>query len=729
MKKSALLPGLLGLILMHQTSFLAITSGQSSDKQFNKTTLLSDKEVAALSAEISGAIAKDTVTELARHHRVQASSGFSQAADYIASKAKEYGLEQVQIERFPADGQKTYYTLKSTPGWEAERAELWETEPRKTKVADMGEMRVALADYSRTADVNGSLVDVGAGTSPKDYDGKEIKGRIVLAGGGVAAVHKMACDERGAAGVLSYQQNQVTGWSGDYVDNVRWGHLSPYNPDNKFAFMISLRSAREYQARLAGGEQIMLHAIVKAEMKPSNYEVVNAIIPGSDLAGEEIVFSCHLCHQKPGANDNASGAAAILEAARTLTSLIRRGELQRPRRTIRFIWPPEINGTLAYFAEHPEIVKRMKAVVHCDMVGGNYAITKSVLHVTHTPASLPSCVNAVADTFAEYAIAGALKAAAGGGFEDALISPEGSKDSFVADITPFQMGSDHDVYQEGSFRVPAIYLRDWPDVFIHTNNDTPANIDSTKLKRSVFIAAASGYFLARAGSREAARLAEGVFGRALARVPKEKERARAIEAAGTQEAAEEARSIISHSVETEAEAISSVLEFAPGDKNLQTVVEGLVDQLSGAWLLMTGKITEQRKGNRIMFTLEQKEPSKEPKARNPKDASRPRSIGADFKRVPGRKVIGPMNVYYYDYVAERANGDLRAVERIGSMPDGEILLYEILNLVDGKRSVQAIRDYIAAAYGPIGIEDVADYLKLLERIGVVRMAGLNASSQ
>jgi aminopeptidase YwaD len=723
MKKSALVPGLLGLILMHQTSFLAITAGQSRDKQFNKTTLLSDKEVAALSAEISGVIAKDTVTELARHHRVQASSGFSQAADYIASKAKEYGLEQVQIERFPADGQKTYYTLKSTPGWEAERAELWETEPRKTKVADMGEMRVALADYSRTADVTASLVDVGAGTSPKDYDGKEIKGRIVLAGGGVAAVHKMACDERGAAGVLSYQQNQVTGWSGDYVDNVRWGHLSPYNADNKFAFMISLRSAREYQARLARGEQIMLHAVVKAEMKPSNYEVVTAIIPGSDLAGEEIVFSCHLCHQKPGANDNASGAAAILEAARTLTSLIRRGELQRPRRTIRFIWPPEINGTVAYFAEHPEIVKRMKAVIHCDMVGGNYAITKSVLHVTHTPASLPSCVNAVADVFAEYAIAGALKAAAGAGFEDALVSPEGSKDSFVADITPFQMGSDHDVYQEGSFRVPAIYLRDWPDVFIHTNNDTPANIDSTKLKRSVFIAAASGYFLARAGSREAARLAEEVFGRALARVPREKERARAIEGAGTQDATEEARSIISHSVEIEAEAISSVLEFAPGDKNLQTVVEGLVDQLSGAWLLMTGKITEQRKGNRIMFTLEQKEPSKEPKARNPKDASRPRSIGADFKRVPVRKVIGPMNVYYYDYVAERANGDLRAVERIGSMPDGEILLYEILNLVDGTRSVQAIRDYIAASYGPIGIEDVADYLKLLERIGVVRMAG------
>jgi hypothetical protein len=82
-----------------------------------------------------------------------------------------------------------------------------------------------------------------------------------------------------------------------------------------------------------------------------------------------------------------------------------------------------------------------------------------------------------------------------------------------------------------------------------------------------------------------------------------------------------------------------------------------------------------------------------------------------------------MNVYYYDYVAEHANGDLRAVERIASMPEGEILLYEILNLVDGKRSVQAIRDYIAAAYGPIGVEEVGDYLKLLEKIGVVRMEG------
>jgi hypothetical protein len=708
-------------ILLTQSVSLAV-KGQSRLPQFSKTTLLSDKDVSALAAEISGLIAKDTVTELARYHRLQASSGYSRAAAYIAARAKEYGLEQVQIERFPADGEKTYYTLKSAPGWEAERGELWETEPHKTKIADWDEMRVALADYSQSAEATTTLVDVGMGTSAKDYEGKDVKGQIVLAGGGVAAVHKMACDERGAAGILSFQSNQTTGWSGDYADNIRWGHLSPYNPNNKFAFMISLRKAREYQARLARGEQITLHAIVKAEMKPSNYEVVSAVIPGTDAANEEIVYSCHLCHQKPGANDNASGAAAILEVARTLSSLIRRGEIEAPRRTIRFIWPPEISGTVAYFAQHPEIVRRMKAVVHCDMVGGSFAITKSVLHVTHTPASLPSCVDTVGDIFGEYVIAGSAKAASGAGFEDALISPEGSKDPLVADTTPFEMGSDHEVYEEGSFRIPAIYLRDWPDVFIHTNHDSPANIDPTKMKRSTFIAAAAGYFLAHAGAREAARLADEVFTRALARVPKERDRARATEASGTQAGAEEARNIIARSLEHDAEALASVAMLAPNDKNLQNKIDGLVDQLSGMWLLLTGVLREERKGKRVIFTLEPKEEPKEEKPRNPKQASRPRSVTMDYGRIPTRKVTGPMNIYYYDYLAERASAeDMRAVERISGRPDGSTILYEILNLVDGKRSIQSIRDYISAAYGPVPAEDVSDYLRLLEKVGVVKI--------
>src|SRR5215216_1447980 len=85
------------LLLISQVQFISMaTARQSRELQFTKTPLLSDKEVAALAAEINGSIAKDTVLELSRHHRVQASTGYTQAAQYIASKAKEYGLERVE---------------------------------------------------------------------------------------------------------------------------------------------------------------------------------------------------------------------------------------------------------------------------------------------------------------------------------------------------------------------------------------------------------------------------------------------------------------------------------------------------------------------------------------------------------------------------------------------------------------------------------------------------------
>jgi hypothetical protein len=71
-------------------------------------------------------------------------------------------------------------------------------------------------------------------------------------------------------------------------------------------------------------------------------------------------------------------------------------------------------------------------------------------------------------------------------------------------------------------------------------------------------------------------------------------------------------------------------------------------------------------------------------------------------------------------VAERAGAeDRRVIERIERKPNGDIILYEILNLVDGKRTIQEIRNYIAASYGAISVEEVSEYLRLLAKIGVV----------
>jgi len=68
-----------------------------------------------------------------------------------------------------------------------------------------------LAEDSESADVFAELVDVGEGTKEADYAGKNVKGKIVLAEAQPGAVQDLAVGKFGAAGVLSYAQNQRDG--------------------------------------------------------------------------------------------------------------------------------------------------------------------------------------------------------------------------------------------------------------------------------------------------------------------------------------------------------------------------------------------------------------------------------------------------------------------------------------------------------------------------------------
>src|SRR5262249_13132602 len=210
-----------------------------------------------------------------------------------------------------------------------------------------------------------------------------------------------------------------------------------------FALMISLREARALQQRIARGERITLHAVVRARNDDTlPYETLLATIPGTDASAGEIVFSCHLDHEKPGANDNASGCAAILEIARPPETLVEAGRVPPPARTIRFVWPSEMTGTIAYLVKHPEIASRIRAAVHLDMVGGDPFVTKSVLHVTRSPWSMATVTDDVEEVFGRYVIEGAQRAAGEGDLARAVRSGAGSKDALWADITPYQGGSD-----------------------------------------------------------------------------------------------------------------------------------------------------------------------------------------------------------------------------------------------------------------------------------------------
>jgi aminopeptidase YwaD len=482
---------------------------------------LTDAEISSLAMEVSGGSAKRNVEGFSRQHRMRGSRGFRSAADQVLAELKRYGFTDAHLESLPADGTIFYGTQRSRPAWNAEFAELWEVDAdgnRVTRLASWDAAPITLAQDSTSGEATAELVDVGAGTTEVNYANKEVKGKLVLTSSQPGSVAPLAVGRFGAAGIVSYAQNQRTAWYGEDETLIRWGHLETFAPDNErtFAFMISLQTARALQQRLTAGEAVRMHAVVRAGREPGSYDIATATIPGSDLRNEEIVFSCHLDHPRPGANDNASGCAAILEVARTLSKLVAEKRLAPPRRTIRFVWPPEVEGTLALLNGRPELASRIKAAIHLDMVGGGPE-TKAIFHVTRGPASQPSFVYDVAQSVgmlvneqtAAYAMTGTARWP--------LLATDGTKDPLRAAFVPLTEGSDHEVYSDSSFGIPSVYLNDWPDRYIHTNRDVPANIDSTKLARAAFIAAASGYALARIGDDDAPALREMMQAFALER--------------------------------------------------------------------------------------------------------------------------------------------------------------------------------------------------------------------
>jgi hypothetical protein len=492
------------LLVMALSTLAGVTVAQTAP-------LLPQPTVAALANEVSGETAKRNLEGLARLHRQRASQGFHAAAELIAERARAYGLSHVEILRFPADGKIFYGTQRSRLAWDAKEGELSEIKDgTEIKMASYAAEPIVLAEDSESADVTADLVDVGDGTKESDYAGKDVSGKIVLVAAPAGMVQDLAVGKLKAAGIISYAQNQKTAWRGDNDNLIRWGHLESFSSNPTFAFQVSLRTARGLKDRLLHGEQVRLHAKVEAAQHAAAYEVVTATIDGVD-ADNQIAFSCHLDHQRPGANDNASGCVTILEVARTLQKLISDGKLARPARTIRFIWPPEVEGTTTLLNARPALAQHIKAAIHMDMVGGG-PDTKSVFHVTRGPLSLPSFVHDVAWAFASWVNDQTYAFAAGGRSDYPLIAPEGGKEPLRAEYSAYTMGSDHDVYQDSSFGIAAIYFNDWPDRYIHTNFDTAANIDPTKLKRVAFIGAASGYFLANFSATDvpATRHAVGV---------------------------------------------------------------------------------------------------------------------------------------------------------------------------------------------------------------------------
>jgi hypothetical protein len=111
--------------------------------------------------------------------------------------------------------------------------------------------------------------------------------------------------------------------------------------------------------------------------------------------------------------------------------------------------------------------------------------------------------------------------------------------------------------------------------------------------------------------------------------------------------------------------------------------------------------------------------------------SPPWSGEPDASRIPVRTAeFGPLIFQNDDVLTDRLGSDrVSKIKLLDSGSDrlfrvqdrGGLYAYEIVNFVDGKRSIGEIRDAVAAEYGPIPLDVVADYLKACEEAKIVAL--------
>jgi aminopeptidase YwaD len=615
--------------------------------------------------------------------------------DFILKKLKEYGIENSEILDLPTRAEKT---------WDAESAELWITKPELRKLTDLREMPACLCSGSVTSDLAAELVYVGPGRWESDYEGKDIQGKIVLVNGMPEVARRLAVEKFGALGLVGCASSHPE----HDPDQVGWSSIRVSGTEKPtFAFMVSARIKNELRDALEQGSKIEVRAFCKTQQVPYKDQMVTALLPGLDFPEEELVFTAHLFegYAKQGANDDASGCAAILETARVLKRLVDDGKIPSLRRSVRFLFVPEISGTAAYIEKYPRIAKRFFANINEDMVGEALVMNKSFFNLERSPASLPSYLGDVFESLVWWVGETQKENEEYSGDLPEIISPTGTKDPFYYAVTGFTGGSDHIVFLDGGVRIPAVMFLCWPDMWYHTSGDTPDKSDPTQLKRVVFIGAAAAAFLANAGSMEVQKMAAETSGRAIARLGLDKLRAeRMLVEAGPKdihESLKEALNVVDQAFNRENEALASIRFFIKEDAALEGMLKRKVSSLEGLRPTFVRDVEETYRFRCLGAKIDPRKPVlNEAEVR----------LG---KWVPVRteKMRGYFNAReFYQRVREMK---VPPTYRIGRAE------FEVRNFIDGRRSILDIRNAVSAEQGRVPLEGVENYILLLEKTGFV----------
>ncbi len=679
--------------------------------------MLDPKTKQIVKQELSGENAKAYVQQITQYHRIQASTMFHEAAEYVKDALVKIGINNARIEQFPADGETKYWTHTAPIGWEAKSAELWLAEPEQKLLARYRDVPICLHAHSNATPPEGvtaQLIDVGPGTRPADYKAKKVKGKLVLATGRAKLVHEEAVYNRGAAGViidtLTYEMKNFRE-SLDLPDAHAYQAIWPAREDLDkitFGFSITKRQGNYLRSLLSRKKKVILKAIVDARPFPGKLDIVTAKIKGETRPNQEIFLIAHLCHPEPSANDNASGSGLLIEIARTIQTLVQEGKISPPKRTIRFFWVPETYGTIAYLHKHEDSTQRLIAGINLDMVGQDQELCKSTLTLDKTPDSLPSYLNDFIVNLVEESTK----------YFD-LQTTFGPATTFRHRVNPHTGGSDHHEFVDSTIGVPCVMLLQWPDLYYHTSQDTLDKVSAPMLKRIGWIATVAALALAHADSKEAHAIAIQTYTRGASRLqtalreaiqillessnnPKSKTEPNKL-APLLAETADQCRSKIEHIAWRETQAVKSTKELASSPE-LGALIAQLTSNMTAharfalAQIQRTMMTIQKALGIRIprkaRLTLAEKQASEIVPERQFK--------GTLSRETLSRKALSPKDYEWYAKITEEDK-------------QFSLKLAEILNFADGKRNLQQIINAVTAEYTPTDTKHILKILRQLEK--------------
>ena len=537
--------------------------------------------------------AMDLVVFMDKYWRNAANEGFNASIDRIKTRLETAGFAARAAG--PAGGPSLWIE-------EFGRAQGWDyTVGTLTLLADAAhpdevllsreQHRVALCINSFSTPPGGvaaPVVDVGQGAAPADYDGKTIRGSVVLGDAGSGRLWQMAVVQRGAIGVVSTAlesyirpgppDSPVERLPRREWDVLQWASV-PYDETRRgFGFKATPRAAARLRARLAEGPA-RVNVEVAASFSPGPVRSLVAEIPGAVKPQERVLLVAHV--QEPGANDNASGCATLVELARAILQGVRDRKLPAPGRTLTFLWGDEIRASRQWISDHPAEAKQVRYMFSLDMTGENTRLTGGPFLIERAPD--PTAVwPRPSDPHTEWGSSPVKAESLRGTLLNDLFLAVCQRPASKVQTNPYEGGSDHSVFLAAG--VPSVLAWHFPDRFYHSSLDRPAMTDPAEMKYVGVNVAATALLLAGATPREAIDVSRLLEQAAVARFRLERlQGARLVQSAPDRAAAEATEAaVVAAWRKWYGEALREVSDLPPGGANpdLRTAVERALERLA-----------------------------------------------------------------------------------------------------------------------------------------------------